>query len=240
MYGSFVVKFKNLGDRLEIPFPSIYFKEFFLDNIKELSSCFKVNILKTRINNIEIETEEAFFLRISYFEEEAFIKLSQELFKYKLLKLPFFQFEILSFVSKNKWNEKFDDINIEDQLILDFYTPYVAKFGDNFVTEFNAYLFLNSIYKEENIDNKFNLKKISNKIKIETLELFEKRVNFDANFGFGIKCIIKLDFSDLSYYDKEFIKNLIKIGYYKGSGYRKDLGYGMYLVKEFEDEYSNT
>lgn len=239
MYGSFVVKFRNLGDKLEIPFPSIYFKEFFLDNIKELSECFKINILRTRINNIEIETEETFFLRISYFEEEAFIKLSQELFKYKLLKLPFFQFEISSFLSTSKWNRNFNELIIEDQVTLDFYTPYVTKFGDNFVTEFNPYLFFNNICKDEKLSKETNLKKISNKIRIETLELIEKRVNFDINYGFGIKGLIKMDLSDLSYYDKEYIKNLIKIGYYKGAGYKKELGYGMYLIKEFEDEYSN-
>ena len=45
MYGSFIVKFKNIGENLEISFPSMYFKEFFLVNVNNLSLGFKVNIL---------------------------------------------------------------------------------------------------------------------------------------------------------------------------------------------------
>ncbi|MBN2837222.1 MAG: hypothetical protein JXM74_00525, partial [Fusobacteriaceae bacterium] len=136
MNGSFIVKFKNIGDNLEIDFSSIYFKEKFLEKIDNLSDNFKINILNKRPDNISIKKDEEFFLRISYFEEAIFTKLSQELFKYRLLKLPFFQFEVLSFVSKSRWNKNFDEINIEDQVFIKFYTPYVSKFGDNFVTEF--------------------------------------------------------------------------------------------------------
>lgn len=239
MNGSFVVKFKNIGDNLEIDFSSIYFKEKFLEKTDNLSDKFKINILNKRPDNIIIGKDEDFFLRISYFEDEIFTKLSQELFKHKLLKLPFSQFEVLSFVSKSKWNKNIEEINIEDQVFINFYTPYVSKFGDNFLTEFNPYFFFNSIYKDENRDNELNLKKISNKIRFETLELLEKRVNFDINFGFGIKGIIRLDLSDLSYYDKEFIKTLLKIGYYKGVGYKKELGYGMYFIEENVYENSN-
>ena len=51
--------------------------------------------------------------------------------------------------------------------------------------------------------------------------------------------VVKLDLSYLSYYDKEFIKTLLRIGYYKGVGYRKDLGYGMYFIEEIDNENSN-
>jgi hypothetical protein len=238
MIGSFVVKFKNMGEKLDIQLPAVYFKEFFLNEVKNLNDTFKINILKKRPNNCIIGEGENFYLRFSYFEDESFSRISQELFKYRLLKLPIKQFEVSGFVSKgdrNFWNKSYEDIEIEDSFILDFYTPLLIKFGNNFIMEFEIYLILNQLYKENSRFEKVEIKKISSKIKSNVLESKPQRVLLERNFGYGSKTKVMIDIGGLSYYEKEFVKELLAMGHFTGVGYKKDYGYGMYCIRKKED-----
>lgn len=234
MYGSFVVKFRNIAEDIEIDFPSIYFRDL-IENLYLISkNDFKINILKKRENSCIIKVDEEFFLRITYFNDEIFTKLSQELFKLKLIKLPFFNYHIVNFISsgdKNLWGKTYSDLVISDNFTIDFYTPLLTKFGDTFVTEFEPILFFNSIYKENQSLGKFNIKKIMKKLDFQVRDAGECKVKLNRNFGFGFKGKVDFYIDKLDYYEKEFIRDLIKTAYFTGVGYQKDLGYGMYNIK---------
>lgn len=234
MYSSFVVKLKNIGSEIEIKYPAKYFYELFLEGIKTLNKeSFNVSkILGKKEELVILKEGESFFVRISSFSNEAFELISQEIFKYKLLSIPFFHFEILGFSGGDKglWGKNIESINIEDKFSLDFYSPILFKFGDSFIEKFDKLLFLKSLEKKAGLLKKYSINKIADKIGIEARNERKVKVNYNKNFTFGIRGNIVFDIENLEYYEKEYLRQLIKIGYYTRSGYMNELGYGMYSI----------
>ncbi|WP_319371671.1 CRISPR system precrRNA processing endoribonuclease RAMP protein Cas6 [uncultured Ilyobacter sp.] len=234
MYGSFVVKFKNIGEDLNIATPSLYFRELLSEKAGLGEEEYKVNVLRNPVSSCTIEGGEFFYLRVCYFREEGFLAASQELFKYMLLKLPLGQFEICRFNSggkSNLWSKTYDAIKMGDRFILDFYTPLFIKFGDRFITEFDIYLLLKQLYRENKSLGKIDLKEIASKIKVNILRPRVSKVFFEKKFALGFSGEAEINLELLNYYEKESVKTLIKKGYFYGAGYRKEWGCGMYSVK---------
>ena len=70
-------------------------------------------------------------------------------------------------MSKSKWNKNIEEINIEDQVLINFYTPYVSKFGDNFVQKVLEFAEKNNIPIESkallyvSLENELNRQKLA-------------------------------------------------------------------------------
>ena len=244
MLVSFVVELISNSEINENKTPSQYFnKVFFSFSEGEyiISKIFGKNINKVKLN-----PNEKFKLRITTLTKESFENITMGLFKKKLLEEPIeydnTKFSVVNIYSggRNKiWGNTYKDLKLSDTPAIFFSTPLIIKFGEQFIEEFDLFLFVKSILKRSElkiftVTTNYNNREIFKLIeKIKYIDrTFVKKIIYKKVEYTGLLGEVRFDLSHLEENEKTFIKNIFKIGYFIYSGQETKNGFGMYKLKQ--------